>query len=103
MEISPQQLAEIFQQDPHLFMLDVREPWEVKKVSLKGAVNIPLSDLIARQTELPLERPLYVVCHHGVRSLKVALFLREQGYEAYSLKGGIDAWARDVDPSVGFY
>lgn len=102
-EITVQQLAEVYQKDAHPVILDVRELWEVEKVSLKGSMHIPLSSLVGQQAELSATSPLYVLCHYGVRSLKVALFLREQGYEAYSIQGGLDAWAREIDASIGFY
>jgi rhodanese-related sulfurtransferase len=102
-EITVQQLALLYQADSTLFILDVREPWELEKATLKRAVNIPLASLWKQQKALPQNKPIYVVCHHGVRSLKVALFLRQERYDAYSLRGGIDAWARDIDASIGFY
>ena len=57
-----------------------------------------------RFDELPKDRPIVVVCHHGARSLRVALWLREQGFHrATSLAGGIDHWARQIDPSLALY
>ena len=103
MEISVHQLVGLYKAEDDLFLLDVREAWELEKACLKGAVHIPLGEVMSTQDKLPSDRPIYVLCHHGVRSLKVALWLRQQGYEAYSVRGGIDAWARDIDPSVGFY
>lgn len=103
LEISVQHLAKLYSTERSVFVLDVRQPWEVEKVSLKGAINIPLEEVASRQDNLPKDQPIYVLCHHGVRSLKVALWLQQEGYEAYSVRGGIDAWAREVDASVGFY
>ena len=86
------------------FVLDVREEWELDlaKLPLLGA-HIPLGDLKARAEELPLDQTIYVICHHGVRSLKAALYLKGAGYSALSIKGGIDQYAREIDASVGFY
>ncbi len=88
---------------PHL--LDVREPWETTTVEFPGAKAIPMGDVPSRvHQELDPDVPIIVICHHGVRSLSVANWLRNQGFEqAQSLRGGIDAWAREVDPSLGRY
>ncbi len=83
-------------------LLDVREPWEVELVSLPGAVHIPLGELEARVDELP-PGPVTVYCHHGVRSLRGRDILLAHGIEATSLEGGIDAWARDHDPTMARY
>ncbi|MDC0349327.1 rhodanese-like domain-containing protein [Alphaproteobacteria bacterium] len=102
-EISVQELFEIQTLDKDAFILDVREAWEIKKAALQGFTHIPLSSIPENMAGLSNKKPLYVLCHHGVRSLKVALFLREEGFEAYSVRGGVDAWAREMDSSVGFY
>ena len=85
------------------FILDVREAWELKKVSLKKVTHCPLGDLVIFAETLPQDQTIYVLCHHGVRSLKAALYLQGRGLNAISIKGGIDAYARDVDPTIGFY
>ena len=86
-------------------LLDVREPWEVETASLPGATNIPMGDMPMRaHQELQTEAHIVVVCHHGVRSLNVTHWLREQGFErVQSMRGGIDRWARTVDPRVPVY
>lgn len=85
-------------------LLDVREPWEVATASVKGAKVIPMGELQARVQELDPDDHILVMCHHGVRSLKVTSWLREQGYgKVQSVRGGIDAWARKVDPKVATY
>lgn len=102
-EITVQNFSSLYETDKDLLIIDVRELWEVEKVSLKGATHLPLATIAEHQPSLSVSAPIYVLCHYGVRSLKVALFLREQGHEAYSIKGGIDAWAREIDASIGFY
>ena len=102
-EISVQGLSEIYTLDKDILILDAREAWELKKAALQRFTHIPLSSIPEKVEGLSKKKPLYVLCHHGVRSLKVALFLREEGFEAYSVRGGINAWAREVDSSVGFY
>ena len=86
-------------------LLDVREPWEAELCALPGSRLIPMGDVPSRaHQELDPDAHIVVYCHHGMRSLSVVLWLREQGFEhAQSLAGGIDAWASDVDPSLTRY
>jgi rhodanese-related sulfurtransferase len=85
-------------------LLDVREPWEVALGTLPEALTIPMSALADRLDTLPADRPLVVLCHHGQRSGHVTAWLRRQGYDnAVNLDGGIDAWARTVDPTMATY
>jgi len=85
-------------------ILDVREGWELALCSLAGALHIPLGELAARFGELDRDRPLVVMCHHGVRSRAAQAFLLAQGFSrVVNLAGGIDAWARRVDPSMATY
>ena len=85
-------------------VLDVREPWEVEIASIDGAVNIPLGELTRRFGELPRDTPLAVMCHHGGRSAQATAWLRNQGFDhATNVAGGIDAWARTVDPTLSRY
>jgi molybdopterin/thiamine biosynthesis adenylyltransferase/rhodanese-related sulfurtransferase len=85
------------------FLLDVREPWEwqVGNLERRGAVLIPLGYLDARVEEVPKDRPVVVYCRSGIRSLDAAERLRRAGVtEVYNLRGGILAWARDVEPGM---
>jgi rhodanese-related sulfurtransferase len=85
-------------------LLDVREPWEVEICRLPDSVNIPLAELPGRLGTLPRDNVLVVLCHHGVRSRQAAQWLRANGIaNAVNLSGGIDAWARLVDPSMRIY
>ena len=84
-------------------ILDVREPWEIATASLDGTVNIPMGDIPSRLAELDPDRETIVMCHHGVRSAQVAMYLARNGFErVLNLAGGIDAWS-DVDSSVPRY
>ena len=85
--------------------IDVREPWEFSAARISGSVLMPMGDVPARaHQELDPDERLVIVCHHGQRSLNVTAWLRNQGFEqAQSLRGGIDAWASVIDPSVGRY
>jgi adenylyltransferase/sulfurtransferase len=85
------------------FLLDVREPWEwrVGNLERRGAVLIPLGALDERLSEVPLDRPVVVYCRSGIRSLDAAERLARAGAtEVYNLRGGILAWARDVEPGM---
>jgi rhodanese-related sulfurtransferase len=86
-------------------LLDVREPWEVQTAAIAGAKLIPMGDVPSRaHQELDPEDYIVVVCHHGVRSMNVTVWLRQQGFEnAQSLRGGIDAWSRNIDANVPIY
>jgi rhodanese-related sulfurtransferase len=86
-------------------LIDVREPWEFATARIEGSLPMPMGEVPARaHLELEPEERLLVVCHHGIRSMNVTVWLRGQGFDqAQSVRGGIDAWAVDVDPAVGRY
>ena len=85
--------------------IDVREPWEFSAAHIPGSELMPMGEVPARaHQELDLEERLVILCHHGQRSLNVTAWLRNEGFEhAQSLRGGIDAWATQVDRAVGRY
>jgi rhodanese-related sulfurtransferase len=86
-------------------LLDVREPWEVATAQIAGSKSIPMGEIPSRAfQELDPDTRIVTICHAGVRSLNVALWLRNQGFEkVQSLSGGIDSWSREVDPAVPRY
>lgn len=85
-------------------ILDVREPWEIEKASMAGITAIPMREIPARVGELDRAREIVAVCHHGGRSMQVAMFLEQQGYSRlHNLSGGMEAWSREVDPRVPRY
>lgn len=85
-------------------LLDVREGWEVALCTIAGSTVIPLNELPARLGELDPARPVVCICHHGVRSLHAAHFLASKGFgRTWNLSGGIEAWARKVDPTMARY
>jgi len=94
-------LADTSREPP--LVLDVREPWEIEKASLAGITAIPMREIPARAAELPREREIVAVCHHGGRSMQVAMFLEQQGLRLHNLTGGMDAWSREIDPAVPRY
>jgi rhodanese-related sulfurtransferase len=89
-----------------VLLLDCREPDEWAIVRIPGATLLPMSEMTNRVGELDpyRDRPIVVHCHHGGRSLRVANWLRGQGFsQAQSLAGGIDAWSVEIDPSLPRY
>jgi rhodanese-related sulfurtransferase len=104
-EISPEEVKSKLDQGERFTLLDVREPWEFETAHMDGAKLLPMGDIPSRaHQELDPEDHIVVVCHHGVRSMNVTAWLRQQGFEkAQSMRGGIDAWSRVVDGSVPTY
>ncbi len=104
-ELTAKDLAAKLKHTPELKVVDVREPWEFATAHIAGSTLIPMGEIPARaNTELDPDEPIVVLCHAGVRSMNVTVWLREQGFEkAQSLRGGIDAWSREVDPAVPRY
>ncbi len=85
-------------------LLDVRTPGEWSLARIEGAVHLPMDRLPRALGDLDPERPTIVVCHHGVRSMQVALWLSHKGFASVAnLGGGIEAWSREVDPEVPRY
>jgi rhodanese-related sulfurtransferase len=104
-EITPAEVKAKLDSCDHLTLLDVRGPEEYAIARIEGAKLMPMGDVPSRaHQELDPDEHIVVVCHHGVRSLSVASWLREQGFErAQSMQGGIDRWAREIDPKVPLY
>jgi rhodanese-related sulfurtransferase len=104
-EITPEEVKRKLDQSEKFTLLDVRELWEFETASISGAKLLPMGDVPSRaHQELDPENHIVVICHHGVRSMSVTAWLRQQGFEqAQSMQGGIDAWSRRVDGSVPLY
>lgn len=89
---------------PRPQLLDVREPWEHAICMIDGSVPVPMREIPGRVAELDDTRPTVCICHAGMRSAHVAMFLERQGWpEVYNLVGGVDAWARQVDTAMPLY
>ncbi|MBF6570382.1 MAG: hypothetical protein IVW54_16055 [Candidatus Binataceae bacterium] len=103
-EIEPAELQARRLRGDHVAVLDVREPGEVAIAAMPGATHIPMNDIPARIAELDREAEWVVVCHHGMRSAQVAMYLARMGFARVSnLTGGIDAWSLTVDPATARY
>jgi len=105
LEITVAQTKELLASPKPPVLLDVREQWEYDTAHIDGSTLIPMNEVPARAfKELDEDSPILVLCHHGARSLSVAVWLRNQGFEqAQSVAGGIDAWSRMIDPAVPRY
>ena len=85
-------------------LIDVREKWELDICKIEGAVNMPMSSIMETFSELDPESSYSLYCHHGMRSMQVASFLLSNGFKSlFNLRGGIDAWSREIDASVDRY
>lgn len=105
-QITPLQLAEWLADDsrPAPFLLDVREPSEFGFCAIPGSVLMPMASVPARMQELEPDAEIVVICHHGGRSMQVAMFLERQGFSnLINLAGGVAQWAAQVDPSMPQY
>ena len=104
-EISAAELKSMQDSSRDFTLLDVREAWELDAARIAGSKHIPMGDIPARfQQELDPDVHIVVICHHGVRSMNVTAWLRQQGFEkVQSLRGGIDRWSREIDPAVPVY
>lgn len=90
--------------DSDPLLLDVREPWEFRICRIEGSQLIPMGQLPDSIRELDPDRETVVICHHGIRSRQVAMFLDYQKFaKVINLAGGVDAWARDVDRQMATY
>lgn len=90
--------------DERILLLDVREAEELRLARVERAVHIPMGDIPSRLQSIDEEREIVVMCHHGARSFKVALFLVQQGFpNVKNLRGGIDAWSCEADAGVPRY
>lgn len=107
LEISPQEVKRRLDSGETLNLIDVREPHEFAQAKIEGADLVPMRSVPGELHSLEAraeKAPLIVFCHHGMRSLNVVSWLREQGLEnCQSMAGGIDAWSLAVDPSVPRY
>jgi adenylyltransferase/sulfurtransferase len=102
--VSVQELKRKMDARERLTLVDVRESWEYEIAQIAGSRLIPLGELEERLTELPREGILVIQCHSGVRSEQGARLLQQAGFaNVYNLEGGIEAWSREVDPTVPRY
>lgn len=107
-QLYPAQIAEwATQQAQRPVLLDVREGWELQTASTQpeglDLLHMPMQTIPARLHELDKTRPIACLCHHGGRSMQVASFLLQHGFQVVNVAGGIHAWSAQVDPSIPVY
>lgn len=103
-QLRPAEADARLREHPAPVLLDVREPWEVAVCYIEGSLHVPMARVPAALRGLDPAQEIIVLCHHGMRSQQVALYLLRAGFDKVSnLAGGIDAWAREVDGSLGTY
>lgn len=103
-EMTPRELRARLDAGESPYLLDIREEWEVETAPFPGATHLSMQEVPAALGTLPKERDIVVICHHGGRSLSIALLLARSGFPAvWNLAGGIDGWSRQVDPTVPTY
>ncbi len=107
LEISPQDAKHLLSMEGRAVVIDVREPGEFALAKLPDSCLIPMGTIPAELQQLDAmaeNKTLLLLCHHGVRSLQAAAWLREKGIDdCYSIAGGIDRWSREINPSVPLY
>lgn len=85
-------------------LVDVREPWEFDICHIPNSINIPMGEIPQRIDDFDEDIDTVIICHHGVRSRHVIQFLEQQAVGSLiNLDGGVDAWARSVDPDMPVY
>ncbi|MCG5513391.1 rhodanese-like domain-containing protein [Ectothiorhodospira shaposhnikovii] len=90
--------------DPAPLLIDVRESWEYDIAHIPGSRHVPLGRLGTLVEDIPPDTELVMICHHGIRSRQAGMLLERQGFtRIINLTGGIDAWSRQVDPSLPCY
>jgi rhodanese-related sulfurtransferase len=104
MEITPAEMKERLDRGENFLLVDVREPWEYELCRIDGARLIPMGSIPENLQALDVDEDVVCYCHHGMRSMDVAVWLRGQGVQrAKSLAGGIERWSLEIDPRVPRY
>lgn len=104
-ELSPKAFEEL-RKEEELIIIDVREDFELDICKIDGSKHIKMGEIPHRLEEIPKDKKIVLLCHHGRRSKQVANFLLKQAYDAdkiFNLTGGIHAYSCDVDSSLKIY
>jgi adenylyltransferase/sulfurtransferase len=103
LQILPEEVKRRLERGEKLLLVDVRQEWEHQLCRIEGARLVPLGAIPANLALFEAADEVVLYCHHGMRSLDAAAFLRQQGVNARSLAGGIDRWSLEIDPAVARY
>lgn len=104
-ELSASELQDYLETVPaRPLLLDVREPWEFDKACIEGSTLVPMRTIPERLHDFDPDQEIVVICHHGIRSRMIGLYLENHGFSnIINLTGGVEAWAREVDPDMETY
>ena len=103
-EITPREVKERIDRGEKFLFVDVREKWEFETSRIDGAALVPLREVPENLARFEGANEIVLFCHHGIRSLDAAAWLRSQGVAgAQSMAGGIDRWSAEIDPKVPRY
>ncbi len=104
MEVAPREVKDMLGRGEKILFVDVRERWEYETSHIEGSVLIPLREIPTNLPRLEAAEEIVLFCHHGMRSMDAAAWLRSQGVQgARSMAGGIDRWATEIDPNTPRY
>ena len=102
--ITPADVRRLLADTSDAMLLDVREPWEHDIAHIPGSLLVPFAQLPLKLPHLNPQKPVVVVCHHGIRSWHAACLLEQNGFETvFNLAGGIDAWSQEIDAGIPRY
>ncbi len=103
-EITPREVKSMMDRGEKFLFVDVREKWEFEALWIEGAVLVPMGEIPTNLAKLEQADSIVLFCHHGIRSLDAAAWLRSQGITgAKSMAGGIDRWSAEIDSKVPRY
>jgi len=105
-ELTPRQVAAMRDQKADFVFIDCRTPGEYATAKISDTKLVPLQEVAARLPDLEdlKDKKIVVTCHHGMRSLKMTMFLRQAGFtDVFSMAGGIDLWSIDIDSNIPRY
>ena len=103
-DITPQELKDLLEKDLPPKVIDVRQDWEYEKCHIEGSILIPMDEIEDHIDQFDPDEGIVLVCHHGMRSAQVAQYLVQTGFtNIINLAGGLDAWAREIDPAMEQY
>ena len=98
------ELKNLLNQSKDLLILDIREGYELDICHFENALHIPMMQVPHSLNQIPKDKPVVVTCHLGIRSAMTVRYLRENGFDnIHDLLGGIDHWAKNIDPSMKQY
>ena len=104
LEITPKELKEELNAGKKPYLLDVRNYNEYEICIIEGSNKLPLDEIQNRVNEVPQDQEIITICHHGKRSMRALDILKQNGFKnVKSLRGGVEAWAVQVDPSMARY